>query len=256
MLRALLAGAILLNALFFCWTQGWLDEVVGIKARGDREPERMARQLHPERVQLLLPPSEASAALAGSKRACLVLGPLDGDAALAAASQALAKAAIIPADWQDQASELAGVWAVATIRLPSKDFQARKEETYKKLKISYEDLAGPPNEMPSLVLSRHASEKAAAAALENFSQRALKGLRVLPLQIPGKRHNLVFAEADTALQAKLAGLLATADPALPIKPCAAGPAAESSTSPAASAAAAPASPAPSLPAPAASASSR
>lgn len=268
LLRAVLAGLILLNALFYCWTQGWLDDVVGIKARGDREPERLTRQIHPEQV-VVLPPIDAVAAVAAaassapasSLSACLVLGPLDGDAALAAATQALAQAAITPKQWRDQASEQPGLmqtsWAVATIRLPNKDFQARKEATYKSMKIAYDHLAGPPDEVPTLVLSRHPSEKAAAAALEAFSQRALKGLRVLALQTPAQRHLLVFAEADTDLQAKLTKL-DVLPLAASLKPCAIEPAVPTSIKSAASAASSSSSatPAPRSPAPAASASPR
>lgn len=238
MLRLLLAGLIVLNALFFGWTQGWLDEIVGIKARGDREPERMARQLHPESVQLLPPSAQAPMAVAATQRACLNLGPLEGDAALAAAIQALTQAGVAPENWKEQTSEQPGeiqkTWAVATIRLTSKDFLARKEATYKSLKIAYEFLNDPADEQPTLVLSRHTSEKAAAAALENFSQRALKGLRILPLQSAVRRHSLVFAEADAGLQAKLLALTTTAT-ALAVKPCVAALPAPSSPTPAASA---------------------
>ena len=245
MLRSVLAGLIVLNALFFGWTQGWLDEVVGIKARGDREPERLARQLHPEQVQLLAVPAvEAPTPVAAAQlnqQACLALGPLDSEAALAAAVQALTQAGVAPGDWKEQSSEAPGetqkTWAVATIRLTSKDFLARKEATYKSMKIAYEFLSSPADEQPTLVLSRHASEKAAAAALENFSQRALKGLRILPLQTPVRHHSLVFAEADAQLQAKLAAAPLLA--ASLLKPCAAA-----------------AAPAPSSPTPAPSASSR
>ncbi|MET0518279.1 MAG: hypothetical protein ABW005_05520, partial [Burkholderiaceae bacterium] len=139
-------------------------------------------------------------------RACLALGPLDGEAALQAAQAALQRAGVPVGEWQDRASEQAGVWAVATIRLTTKDFQARKEETYKKLRISYDYLPGPPEEQPTLVLSRHPSAQAADAALEALSQRALKGLRVMQLQAPQKQHRLVFAQADGALQARLQGL--------------------------------------------------
>ncbi len=263
MLRAVLAGLILLNALFYCWTQGWLDEVVGIKAIGDREPERLARQIHPEQVIVLRPASAASqsaSAAPESAIACLALGPLDGDEALAAATQALTQAGIATSQWREQSSAQPGLmqtsWAVATIRLPSKDFQARKEATYKSMKIDYEYLSAPPNELPSLVLSRHPSEKAATAALEAFSQRALKGLRVLALQTPAQRHRLVFAEADAGLQAKLTGLALA--PGL-IKPCElappAGPAAAASAASAPSPTSASA-PAARSPAPAASASPR
>ena len=225
MLRALVLVLIVLNALFYGWTQGWLDEVVGIKARGDREPERLARQIHPEQVILLpaeLPASSpASSAAAAPALACLSLGPLDGDAALASTTQALTQAGITPSQWRDLVSEQPGVmqttWAVATIRMPSKDFQARKEATYKSMKIDFEHLAAPASELPTLVLSRHPSEKAATAALEALSRRALKGLRVLALHAPAQRHRLVFAEADAQLQATLNGL--AFEPGL-IKPCA------------------------------------
>lgn len=202
MLRALVVLLIVLNALFFGWTRGWLDQVVGIKAIGDREPERLARQLHPERIQLLTP--QAAAAL--QTTACLELGPFDGEPALQAAQAALEKAGVPASDWQATHVDQPGVWAVATIKLGSKDFQARKEETYKRMKISYEFLAGPPEELPTLVLSRHPSERAADAALENFSQRALKGLRVLQVQAPLKRHSLVLPRVDGLQQAKLRGL--------------------------------------------------
>lgn len=210
MLRTLALTLLVLNALFFGWTRGWLDGVVGLKAQGDREPERLSRQQHPERVQLLaaLPPQPAR---------CLAVGPLEGDTVLAGAQAALERAGVEASQWQLQTREQAGVWAVATIRLGSKDFQARKEETYKRLKISYEFLQGPPDEMPTLILSRQPSERAANAALENFSQRALKGLRVMQLQAPSRQHSLVFAQADAALQGRLrnAGLGARACPAVP-----------------------------------------
>lgn len=202
MLRALVLALLVLNALFFGWSQGWLDRVVGIKAGGDREPERLAKQVKPERISLLSP--QAASAL--QTRSCLALGPLNGDAALAEAQAALQRAGFGAGDWQVQTAEQAGVWAVASIRLPSKDFQARKEETYKKMKIAFEHLSGPPEELPTLVLSRHASDKAAQAALEALSQRALKGLRVLQLQAPLTRHSLSIPKADGTQQAKLAGL--------------------------------------------------
>ncbi|MDN3918763.1 hypothetical protein [Roseateles violae] len=243
-MRVLFIALLLINALFFGWTRGWLDGVVGIKARGDREPERLARQLHPEKIEILSP--QAAAAL--RKPSCLALGPLGSDAALQAAQAALERAGLAGGA-SVHSSEQAGVWAVATIRLGSKDFQARKEETYKKLRINYDYLQGPPEELPTLLLSRHDSPKAAEAALEQLSQRALKGLRVLQLQPAQRQHELVYAAADGALQAKLNNL-AGKDPALAggFKPC--GPAQASGTA-ASSATAASAAPASAPPASAA-----
>ncbi|MDC8787227.1 hypothetical protein [Roseateles koreensis] len=211
MLRALLLILLLLNALFFAWTRGWLDDVVGIKARGDHEPERAARQLYPERVQVLSPQALA-AARAQEPRVCLELGPLLGDAALQTAQSALARAGVTPTEFQPQHSNQPGVWAVATIKLSAKEFQQRKEDTYRKMKINFEYLQDMPTEMPSLILSRHDSEKAANAQLAALDRRSLKGLRVLQLQAPMIRHSLLVPQADEALRAKLAEL--SKDPAL------------------------------------------
>jgi hypothetical protein len=92
------------------------------------------------------------------------------------------------------------------------------------MKLAYEPLQGLPEEQPSLVLSQHASEKAAETALAALEQRALKGLRVLQLRPSQTRHQLSLPRADAALQAQLQALLAAGrEPALAgatLKPCA------------------------------------
>lgn len=70
MLRALVVILLVGNGLFFAWSQGWLDALTGVPARGDREPQRLASQVRPERVQLWQPgasggaPSPAASAVA------------------------------------------------------------------------------------------------------------------------------------------------------------------------------------------------
>lgn len=202
MLRILLAATLLLNLLVFVFTQGWLDGLTGLHARGDSDPARLQQQVNPEQLQLL----NAQAAKSVQARACLEFGPLMGDEALRSVQAQLDKAGVAATQWQGQRAEQAGVWAVATIRFPNKDFQQRKEETYKRMRINFEYLAGPPEEVPTMVLSRHGSEKAAEAALEAMSQRALKGLRVMQLQAASSLHVLRFAQADGVTQAKLRGI--------------------------------------------------
>src|SRR5206468_6335808 len=64
MLRWLVALLLLANVAFYVWSQGWLDDVVGVRARGDREPERLTRQFHPEVIKILTPQAVAAAASA------------------------------------------------------------------------------------------------------------------------------------------------------------------------------------------------
>jgi len=140
MLRLLFAATLLLNLLIFVFTQGWLDGLTGLHARGDSDPARLQQQVNPDQLQLL----NAQAAKSVQARACLEFGPLMGDDTLRSVQAQLDKAGIAATQWQDQRAEQAGVWAVATIRFPNKDFQQRKEETYKRMRINFEYLAGPP----------------------------------------------------------------------------------------------------------------
>lgn len=70
MLRTLIVAVLLANLLFFAWTRGWLDSVTGARATGDREPERLQRQIHPESIRIL----PAAAAAASSAASALAQG--------------------------------------------------------------------------------------------------------------------------------------------------------------------------------------
>ena len=199
LLRWLVLILLLVNALFFGWTQGWLDDIVGLKARGDREPERMARQVHPEMITLLKP-QDLQALQA---KTCVEFGPVDSEAALLAAQAALLHAGIAASEMQAQQQNLPGVWAVVTMPL-APEMLARKEETFRRLNLGFETL--PAGELKFLLLSRHDSEKAAALALEAFEKRALKGLLVSSLQPPMKRHSLVLAQVEAGQAQGLRGL--------------------------------------------------
>ena len=59
MLRAIVLLLLLANLGFYAWTQGQLDGVVGVRAQGDREPERLARQVRADSVRIL--PASATA---------------------------------------------------------------------------------------------------------------------------------------------------------------------------------------------------
>jgi hypothetical protein len=95
MLRVLVVLLLVANGVFFAWSQGWLDAFTG-RARGEREPARLAEQVRPDDVKLL-PPRAASAALAAAAASsCLEAGPFVG-AELDAAERRLA--ALPPGSW-------------------------------------------------------------------------------------------------------------------------------------------------------------
>lgn len=100
MLR-LLAGALLIaNLLYLGWTMGWLDSVVGVRADGGREPERLARQVRPELIQLQPADAPASAtvvalapASAPAAAGVSALAPSSAPASASATSSAPSSAA-------------------------------------------------------------------------------------------------------------------------------------------------------------------
>lgn len=202
-MRVLVIVLLAVNALFFAWSRGWLDKVTGLPAEAGREPQRLAAQQHPERIQ----PLAASAIAALAQRSCLELGPLEGDTTLTAAQTVLRA---LGADAQVRSTEQAGEWAVATIRLADADFRARKEATYRQMRLPFEPLQGMPAENPTFVLTRHASEVEAKSQLDAFGKRGLKGLRVLALKPAQSRHTLLI-QADGLLAGRLK---ASKDPAL------------------------------------------
>lgn len=68
MLRALLAALVVANLVFFAFTLGALDGVLGLRALGDREPERLAHQSRPQTIRLL--PARPAANAAAEAATC------------------------------------------------------------------------------------------------------------------------------------------------------------------------------------------
>ena len=56
MLRSLVLVLLLANAGFWVWRQGWLEPLhsaIGARPEGEREPERLAMQVDPDRLRLI-----------------------------------------------------------------------------------------------------------------------------------------------------------------------------------------------------------
>ncbi|ANH70019.1 hypothetical protein [Mitsuaria sp. 7] len=195
MLRAAVALLFVINVLVFGWNKGWIAGVSSTAPRLDQ-------QINPERLSLL----NQKAVTQLAARSCLELGPLIGDELLKRANAALSGAGIAASSIESNAVNTGGVWALATIKMPSKDFRERKEDTYRSAKIAFEPLQGFPDEQPTLVLSKHDSEAAALAALDGMTKRNYKGLRVMRLQEPLQQTTLRLSRLDSTQSGKLNAL--------------------------------------------------
>lgn len=98
MLRPLVVMLLAANIGFWAWSQGALDGLTGVPHDSDREPQRLAAQIAPERLEILrteLPASAASAASAahGAASAASATAAAATAAASSAASTVAAAAA-------------------------------------------------------------------------------------------------------------------------------------------------------------------
>ena len=207
MLRAAAIALVLANAAFFAWTQGWLDSVVGVRAIGDREPERLLRQVRPETIRIL-PPSALAAA---SPPACLEAGPFAA-ADLATAETALRTAwPTAPADaWSSVKVDQPGAWIVYMGRYPNRDVLNRKQEELARRNVAFEEMHTPAALGPGLSLGRFDDRAEADKALEQFTQQGIRTAKVVELTTPTSVYLLRVDAADAALAALLSGLKADA----------------------------------------------
>jgi hypothetical protein len=207
MLRLVLLALILANLGFYSWTQGWLDGVVGVRASGDREPERLARQVRPETVVILAP--EAAASSVSSAPVCLEAGPFSATelaAANAALKQALPKAA--EGSWAEVKIDTPGAWIVYIGKFADTEGLTKKEQELKRLKLDFELVRSPPALDRGLSLGRFEMRAAADTALERLTQQGVRTARVVELTAPGSTSVLRAARADEALAAQLLALKA------------------------------------------------
>ena len=226
MLRALVIALLLANAAFFAWTQGWLDNVVGVRAIGDREPERLLRQIRPETIRILpasavpVPVAEAVA----PPPACLEAGPF-APAEIAAAEAALRSALpnTTPGTWLSLKTEQPGAWIVYMGTYQNHELLLKKQEELARRKVTFEDVNSPAALDPGLSLGRFGERADADKALAQFTQQGIRSARVVELTAPANSFRLRVERADAALAAQLAELKADALLGKPFAACAKRP---------------------------------
>lgn len=206
MLRALFFALVLANLGFYAWTQGWLDGVAGVRAAGDREPERLARQVRPESI-VILPPSAASAPSAAATTACLEAGPFTTIELISATSTLKEALPGLPeGSWIEARAETPGIWIVYMGKFADTDSLTKKEQELKRLKVDYEELRNQPALERGLSLGRFEQRAAADKALDRFTQLGVRTAKVVELTAPGSVTTLRVPRADSDLAARLTGL--------------------------------------------------
>jgi hypothetical protein len=216
MLRAIVLLLIAANLLFFAWTQGWLDSLTGLRPHPEREPERLSRQVHPERITVL-PPGAASAAAAAAasaaaasaaqRGACLEAGPFATGASVSAIAALQAVQPPLPAgSWAEVKIERPGSWMLYMGRFPNREVLAKKEEEIRRTRVPYQEVSTPTEYTMGFSLGRFEDRASAERGLEQIGQRGVRSARVVELAAPATLHVLRADNADAALAAQLTAL--------------------------------------------------
>lgn len=187
MLRTLLIVLLLANALFFGWARGWFGALWPPPGASQREPERLALQVRPERFVLLAPdaaraaatpprpaviaePSPAPAVGAEAAALCLEAGPFTTEQ-LAAANKKLTGLAVDVAALTE-VPLAAPPWLVFAGRFADAAARRTRLQAWQRQGVPLPDLLDAPREMaPGLVFSRHMSRADADAALSQLAAR-------------------------------------------------------------------------------------
>src|SRR5574341_1158550 len=209
MLRILVVFLLLANLAFYAWTRGWLTEITGVSPEGDRDPQRLQRQQHPERIRILPPGSVPSAppptsetsetsAVAAPVLACLEAGPYAG--AELPQAEGVLKAALPADSWSVVQTERPGLWLVYMGKYANREAMAKKLAELKELRIAADELKGSPEHEPGLSLGRYDSRAHADESLAELAKRGVRSARVINLAPPATLHTLRIAQADAAVQ--------------------------------------------------------
>lgn len=179
-LGLLLLALLLAHAVLWAWGQGYLG---GQPGSTQREPARLAAQLHPERLQLLSPEA-ASAALKPLQ--CREIGQFTEETQLLAAEQALREQLRLqPGQWQRVERRQSGLWLIATRAADNAADLERKRVALDKAGVKPQKSQALMGEREaSWIVERFEDEAAARAALARLQGKGLRLLRLLPMRLP------------------------------------------------------------------------
>ena len=206
MLRLLVALLLAANLAFYGWSQGWFDQLVGVRAQGDREPARMALQVEPQRVRVVTAASVRAAAAEAEPAGtlCLETGPFT-TAQLGPAQAALQ--AVVPQNRIDDVRrEAAAVWIVFMGPYADTEARRKKVDELRRLKINFEDIRQVPELGDGLSLGRFDNRAAAERAVADLTAKGVRTARVAQYAAPIVSHLLRVPDLTPAQQAQLTAL--------------------------------------------------
>ena len=204
---------LLANAGYFVWSQGLLA-AYGLAPARQSEPERLARQIRPEAMQLVAEAPPAMAVPAPPVAApppvprlqCLQAGPFTEKEAAAFERRLRGAAApVLSADnWVFDTPPGATRWIIYLGRYISQEALGRRRARLEQLGIAFETPVSPLLK-PGLSLGNFGSKAEAENALAQLTGSGLRGAKVVVERPEAPSQWLKFPVADASLLARLEG---------------------------------------------------
>jgi len=206
MLRSFVLALLLINGVYFAWSQGFLQSL-GFAPAAQTEPQRLVQQIKPEALQvrtaqeLRLAEAPPEAPKPGT---CWQAGVFDG------AQGTLLREALVAADLPAGSWSLDPVnepvrWIVYIGKFANAEALAKKRAELAAFKLKFQPLNDPALR-PGLSLGGYETQAAAKAALAALVQRGVRTARVLPERAEVRGVMLRLPAADEALRGKLDAL--------------------------------------------------
>lgn len=189
MLRTIALVLLLANAVYFAWGQGLLA-AYGLAPARQSEPERLAQQIRPDAMQLVLPDASrptASATVrtppAPAKPPALPAGVSCLQVGMFTESQARVlrprlQAGLPAGSWSLESSGDSVRWIIYMGKYISKAAMNRKRQVLAQLELPFEPPLSPLLN-PGLSLGSFASRAEAEEALAQMNQRGLRSAKVV-----------------------------------------------------------------------------
>jgi hypothetical protein len=207
MLRLFVLLLVLLNGLYFAWSQGLLGGL-GLAPVQQSEPQRLAQQIRPDALHLLTPqepglPQAPPRITSAKTTECLQAGLFDEVQGVLLRRTLVAS---LPANsWVLDAVETPARWIVYMGKFASTDELASKRAQLASLNLKFEPLVNPAL-APGLSLGGFGTQAAANEALAALIQRGVRTARVLQERAEARGLLLRLPSVDEALRARLDGL--------------------------------------------------
>lgn len=205
MLRFFVLALLLLNSVYFAWSQGLLQALDWAPVQ-QTEPQRLAQQIRPEALRLLsvseLREIETAPApkVAAKPTVCLQAGLLDE--AQAAALRSTLASTWPNGSWALDLIERPARWIVYMGRYASADARVKKRAELASLNLQFEPLNNPALEW-GLSLGGFETQAAANVELGALSRRGVRTARVVQERAEVRGVMLRLPMVDEALRARL-----------------------------------------------------